>query len=182
MASNKNEFNGNSGGSSSCNYNSLGNYNADSLDPNVTTGYYTVPSFGASGYNALTHNMEGSCGGYFNIQSAYGKGANNCVTQYTNKLCGSCMGQGVGWKCDKASNQCVQGGHLGTQGTFGNKKECEQGCRLMGQNHWVCEPSKLIGGSPSCKSVPSGSHLPPHLQKLHKYDSSSACNSHCKRP
>lgn len=53
-------------------------------------GVYIVPTFSAPGYNTLQHGHSGgggSCNGFFNIEKAYGQGANNCSTQYVKKLC-----------------------------------------------------------------------------------------------
>lgn len=174
MTSNNKEFSGNYD-NTSCKYNNLGSYNDNSIRPNVNTGYYVVPSWGSIGYNALTHDNQGSCGGYFNIQSAYGYGSSNCNSPYTNMLCGSCVGKGLGWKCDQSSKQCIQNGHLGTRGTFGNKNECEQNCKQS--NYWGCVPSKLVGGKPSCKSIDSKDAR--HFNgKLYRH--SDDCSSNCK--
>ena len=80
----------------SCSYNNLSNYNGYSkrginhpqVAPTTTRGYYITPDYAAIGYNALMHgsNMP-SCAGYFTIDSAYGKNANNCSTQYQKRTC-----------------------------------------------------------------------------------------------
>jgi hypothetical protein len=79
-----------------CSYASLGNYNGytrrgighPQVIPTTVTGVNIVPDFGSGfGYNALTHGSAPSCAGYFDIQSAYGKTANKCNTQYVNRLC-----------------------------------------------------------------------------------------------
>ena len=92
-------------------YTTLGHYNKTSagsmtsppISPTVTSGIYVVPSYGASsGPLSLTaqcaKQADGSCvytpggvptsNGFFTIESAYGKGAANCGTQYTSLSCG----------------------------------------------------------------------------------------------
>lgn len=79
----------------SCSYASLSNYNGYSrrgigrpqVIPTTVVGSNIVPNYGTIGYNALTHGSSPSCAGYFDIQSAYGKTANKCNTQYVNRLC-----------------------------------------------------------------------------------------------
>jgi hypothetical protein len=79
----------------SCSYTNLANYNTSSkghmghpqVSPTTVVGTYIVPEYGAIGYNALTHGDAPTCGGYFDITSAYGKTANNCNTKYMNRLC-----------------------------------------------------------------------------------------------
>ena len=81
---------------SSCSYVSLSNYNSSSpgtlgspeANRNTVTGSYVVPNYSAIGYGALTHDASTpSCSGYFSVTSAYGEGANNCQTQYSNVPC-----------------------------------------------------------------------------------------------
>lgn len=87
------EYTGSSVKNSSCAYAQLCSYNQGGkmapVNPKQTSGVYVVPSYGAIGYNALTHGQGvPGCGGYFNIKSAYGAGAGSCNTTYTTKLCG----------------------------------------------------------------------------------------------
>ena len=83
----------------SCSYVSLANYNgvppandrggmgAPHVPATTVSGLYVVPEYGTIGYSALTHGEAPSCAGYFNIESAYGKGAANCNTQYMQRMC-----------------------------------------------------------------------------------------------
>jgi hypothetical protein len=80
----------------SCSYNTLNNYNGYSkrginhpqVAPTTTSGIYIVPDYASIGYNALTHGGQGpSCAGYFTIDGAYGKNANNCSTKYMTRVC-----------------------------------------------------------------------------------------------
>ena len=76
---------------SSC-YASLSHYNkAGAPVPAVAqavAGAYVVPSFGAPGYDALTHGQKSpTCTGHFDITTAYGKDANKCSTHYTRRTC-----------------------------------------------------------------------------------------------
>lgn len=81
----------------SCAYVSLSNYNGVQKMPRAmgtpvvpaTTvkGVYVVPDYGTIGYSALTHGTGPSCAGYFDITSAYGKGAENCNTQFMQRMC-----------------------------------------------------------------------------------------------
>jgi hypothetical protein len=82
----------------SCSYATLSRYNSNGQlavpVPERTrgvSGAYVVPSFGLGhGYNSLTHGRKtGTCNGFFNITSAYGKNANNCNTQFVRTLCNS---------------------------------------------------------------------------------------------
>jgi len=83
-------------GGASCSYSNLCRYNSGvqmapgSSKAKVVTGQYIVPAYNAIGYNALTHGGVGSCSGYFNIGSAYGKDAAQCNQAYVTSLCGSC--------------------------------------------------------------------------------------------
>lgn len=75
-----------------CTYGTLGNYygGRGAMAPVPTTtksGFLVVPNYQAPGYDTLTKNVPG-CGGYHNIQSAYGAGAGQCQTSYRTKLCG----------------------------------------------------------------------------------------------
>jgi len=79
---------------SGCDYNTLGNYYGPGsmmAAPTTTTvsGVYVTPDYSAPGYNTLLHDKSSAgCGGYFNIQSAYGAGSDCCNTTYTTRLCG----------------------------------------------------------------------------------------------
>ena len=93
----------------SCDYTTLGNYNATSQGtmnqaraqaaPQVgpggqQQGIYIVPNYGAPGYDTLTHGRKTpTCSGFFNITSAYGANANNCNTQFVQRLCSGNVGQ-----------------------------------------------------------------------------------------
>lgn len=80
--------------SSGANYATLGTYNTNNgfrgIRPPVpmtsVSGYYVVPAYSAPGYNTLTHG-RGTGGNYFQIQQAYGSGAQNCNTKYMGALC-----------------------------------------------------------------------------------------------
>lgn len=80
-------------GGSPCNYGSLGNYNAP-YDLGVRPqgrvpgqpGTYIVPQWSAISYDSLIAQVP-SCSGYSNIDSAYGKNAGRCNTQYATMLC-----------------------------------------------------------------------------------------------
>ncbi len=79
----------------SCQYNTLGCYYSNNstmpvLRPGTVSGAMVVPSYGAIGYNALTHGSVPSCGGHFNITNAYGQNSDACNTQYSTRLCSSC--------------------------------------------------------------------------------------------
>lgn len=57
-------------------------------EPYVDTANY-VPSYNVPNYPpintvSLTHGVQGSCGGYFNIMDAYGENSGNCVTNFIN--------------------------------------------------------------------------------------------------
>lgn len=91
------EYNNSAVGSSSCAYSTLSTYNSSHAGlmgappyaaPVNTTGAYLVPAYAVAGYNALQHgDTQPSCSGFFNITNAYGKGANNCSTNYVQSLC-----------------------------------------------------------------------------------------------
>ena len=81
--------------SSKCSYSTLGCYYGSNstmpaLRPGTVSGAMVVPTYGAIGYNALTHGVSQSCGGHFNIADAYGTGASSCSTSYATRLCGGC--------------------------------------------------------------------------------------------
>lgn len=83
-------------GGAACTYASLCNYNnGGQMAPIPSStrgavGKYIVPAFNAIGYDALTHGGQGSCGGYFNIEGAYGANASQCNQKYVTSLCGGC--------------------------------------------------------------------------------------------
>ena len=81
--------------SSKCAYANLGCYygpnsTMPALKPGTVSGAMVVPTYGAIGYNALTHGVTQSCGGHFNITDAYGANAASCNTSYATRLCGGC--------------------------------------------------------------------------------------------
>lgn len=85
------EYNNNTVSGNGCSYATLGSYNGSySMNtkptPNQVSGVYVVPSWGAPGYDTLVSSMP-LCGGYNNIESAYGKDADNCSTKYVEKSC-----------------------------------------------------------------------------------------------
>lgn len=45
---------------------------------------YNVPNYPPINTVALTHGVQGSCGGYHNIIDAYGSGSGSCVTNFIN--------------------------------------------------------------------------------------------------
>ena len=77
-----------------CNYVTLARYNNGAragppIPAGNVSGYYVVPRWSAPGYATLTHNQKyPSCSGFFNIQSAYGRGAGACNTSFSQRLCG----------------------------------------------------------------------------------------------
>ena len=94
----------------SCSYTTLGHYNSTStgtmnqaraqaapqMGPNgVQQGHYIVPSWGPGfGYATLQHgNQTPTCSGFFDITKAYGANANNCNTQFVQRLCSGNVGQ-----------------------------------------------------------------------------------------
>ena len=97
--------------SSSCNYTTLGHYNAvnagtmeharassskgQPVGPaGQRQGVYVVPVWGAPGYDSLTHNnVGGNCSGHFNISQAYGANAASCNTSFVERLCSGNVGQ-----------------------------------------------------------------------------------------
>jgi len=89
------EYNNSAVSSGGCNYASLARYNANKGVSGIpvprtnVSGVYLVPTYGAPGYNTLTHNSAPSCSGFFNINTAYGQNANNCNTQYVKSMCNS---------------------------------------------------------------------------------------------
>ena len=92
------EYTQSSVSSSGCNYARLGCYYGprSTMPPirrGTTSGVMIVPTYGAIGYNALTHGVPDSCGGHFNITNAYGANAGSCSTKnlYTKRLCGGCQ-------------------------------------------------------------------------------------------
>ena len=94
MSQYKKEYSGPAVSSSACSYNTLGSYygcNASMapLRQGTAKNVFVVPQYGAIGYDALTHGVQGGCANYFNIQQAYGKNAGNCKTKYSTRLCNS---------------------------------------------------------------------------------------------
>lgn len=91
----------------SCNHATLSTYNNTSCgsiragcgppiqSKSDSPGFYVVPNYHVSGYDALTHggnkgdnnNCNDSANGFFNITQAYGKNAQNCNQQYHNSPC-----------------------------------------------------------------------------------------------
>ena len=80
-----------------CAYVSLSNYNGVQrnarsvgmpyVPATTVSGVQVIPEYSTIGYNALTHGDNPSCAGYFSIVGAYGKGAENCNTQYMQRMC-----------------------------------------------------------------------------------------------
>lgn len=89
------EYNNSAVNGQSCAYTTLGKYynkgTMASVPPTITSGTYVVPVYSAPGYNTLTGNGQGSCSGYYNIQSAYGNGAEGCNQKYVTKACASSL-------------------------------------------------------------------------------------------
>jgi hypothetical protein len=82
----------NNTGSASCHYGTLDKYNngySMGVPPmgKVITGQYIVPTYDPIGYESLTAQVP-SCSGYSSIESAYGKDAARCQTNYRTSLCG----------------------------------------------------------------------------------------------
>ncbi len=74
----------------SCNYSTLASYNNSGPSfpkARPTKGVYVVPAFTQSGYSTLTHDNSNTCGGYFDISDAYGRGANTCNQKYLVSAC-----------------------------------------------------------------------------------------------
>ena len=110
----------------SCNHATLSTYNdtsCGSIRPgrghptqskSATPGYYTVPTYHASGYDALTHGdkkYDSDCkdslgSGFFNITQAYGKNAQNCNQQYHQSPCNGGSHHKI-YGCEQGL--CVQG-------------------------------------------------------------------------
>ena len=88
------EYSAPTSGGAPCSYRSLCGYNQGGamapVPQGAVVGKYIVPQYNAIGYDALTHGAGGNCGGYFNINSAYGGGSGKCNQGYVTKLCGSC--------------------------------------------------------------------------------------------
>lgn len=77
---------------SGCSYASLGSYNQAGRNMGVphrseSQGVYIVPVFGSTSYSTLTHDSQGSCSGYFDIDGAYGGKGGSCSQRYAKKLC-----------------------------------------------------------------------------------------------
>jgi len=78
-------------GSSPCSYATLSRYNnGASLGPalrgTTPTGIYIVPDYSAPGYDTLTHSAQPTCGGYFDIGSAYQNGGGSCGTKFVKRI------------------------------------------------------------------------------------------------
>lgn len=84
---------------SGCSYVSLSNYNGPK---NMSKNFYgssgvpstakvVIPEYGTYGYTTLTHGLPeqqgGSCGNYFDLTRAYGRGAENCSTASMQRMC-----------------------------------------------------------------------------------------------
>jgi hypothetical protein len=74
-----------------CTYSTLGNYNggAGAVAPvpqTTRSGFVVVPNYSAPGYDTLTKGSPG-CGGFIDIQNAYGSCSQNCNTSYRTRLC-----------------------------------------------------------------------------------------------
>jgi hypothetical protein len=85
------EYNNSMAGSSSFSYANLGAYNQSysmsvPAQGKVTSGAYIVPTWSAISYDSLTAKVPNPSG-YSNIQSAYGKDANQCQTAYRSSMC-----------------------------------------------------------------------------------------------
>ena len=140
MAQYNSEYSQSTVGSPACNYSTLkcylgSNPTMASLKPTSSAGVYVTPNYASIGYDALTHGVGPSCKSYFNIQDAYGPGADSCMTSYTTRLCGSGCGGGGGkgteWVCRDDDNTCV-GVHKGTLyppgKVFDTSYQCQAGC------------------------------------------------------
>lgn len=93
MSSQYNEYSKPAVAGSSCSYGSLGYYygprsTARDIRHGTVSGVMVVPTYDAIGYDALTHGVTQSCGGYFNIIDAYGPEAANCNPSYSIRRCG----------------------------------------------------------------------------------------------
>lgn len=124
--------------SSKCAYASLGCYygpnsTMPALRPGTTSGAMVVPTYGAIGYNALTHGVAPGCGTYFNITDAYGADASSCSTSYATRLCGGCdtVGSEKGWVCDAKNGNCTMSGQKGVRGVFNSAFECQEYCHRV---------------------------------------------------
>lgn len=79
--------------SNSCSYATLSNYNhrnqgtSPPLRKGDVSGSYVVPSYGAPGYDTLSHGVAHSCSGYFDVNDAYKSKGGSCNTQFVRKLC-----------------------------------------------------------------------------------------------
>jgi hypothetical protein len=70
-------------------YTTLGSYNRSqplNLPPSFTSHVYHTPTYGAIGYDALTHGAT-SNRSHFTISDAYGHGADKCTTAYVSRQC-----------------------------------------------------------------------------------------------
>lgn len=79
----------------SCNYVSLNNYSSHMLskDTNVMKGsdgvskhYQVIPCVKSMSYDALTHGVQNSNSGYFDVNDAY-KNNGDCNQKYLKRMC-----------------------------------------------------------------------------------------------
>lgn len=80
-----------SGSAAPCSFATLSKYTSDysmgvAPQGKPSSGRYIVPTWDPISYDALT-NPTATCGGYVNINAAYGKGAAKCQTTYRTSLC-----------------------------------------------------------------------------------------------
>jgi hypothetical protein len=186
MAQYNSEYSQSTVGSPACNYSTLkcylgSNPTMASLKPTSSAGVYVTPNYASIGYDALTHGVGPSCKSYFNIQDAYGPGADSCMTSYTTRLCGSGCGGGVGkgteWVCKDDDNTCV-GVHKGTLyppgKVFDTSYQCQAGCGGGGGKgkgtEWVCRDDDS-----TCVGVHKGTLYPPGKV----FDTSYQCQAGC---
>jgi len=106
---NRSEYTKSTVGGSGCEYNTLGKYYGPGSamaapSPTTVSGVYVTPDYSAPGYNTLLHDQGvAGCGGYFNIQSAYGGGSDCCNTTYTTRMCGGAPKSSSRRRATKAS-------------------------------------------------------------------------------
>jgi hypothetical protein len=147
MAQYGSEYSGGMVKGAGCDYNNLGNYlgSNNMMAPAVsgqTKGVYIVPTYGAIGYDALTHGSNGNCGSHFTISDAYGAGAGLCNTSYTTRLCGGGGGGGgnpgqgsQGWACTNSQlggSKCVnvpKGSQRPPGKLYHTSYQCQAGCK-----------------------------------------------------
>jgi hypothetical protein len=80
----------------SCNYVNLNSYSSPmvSATNNVILGpggeqkyYQVVPCVKPIAYDALTHGVQGSSCGYFDVNAAYKSTGGDCNQQYVKRMC-----------------------------------------------------------------------------------------------